>query len=85
VKREGLAAVPLCVTDKTSVAVFGVPWRTLRAWLDAAGIPYTKIGRRPIVRVDRVLDAIDRMSGAAPRDDWSEQAVVDRIAAGRRR
>jgi hypothetical protein len=69
---------PLCVSDKTSLAVLGVPWRTLRSFLDEHQIPSARMGRRRVVRLDVLFEALDKVSGAPHRPVWSPLAAVDK-------
>jgi hypothetical protein len=82
VKAPPLAVVAAAiVSDTTSLAVLGLTGRQFRAFLREQAVPHTKIGRRTVARVDRVLDAIDRLSGAEPaRAPWSEDDVIARAA-----
>lgn len=73
------AVAAVTVSDRTCVAIFGIEWRTLRAWLDENGVPIRRIGRRPVVRIADVLAALE---GDAPA--WNEDEIVARAAAGRR-
>ena len=65
----GPAVAPATVTDRTCLAVLGVPWRTLRGWLDERGVRYGRIGRRPVVRVDVVLRELDGAEVGRALDD----------------
>jgi hypothetical protein len=77
------AVTPLCVTDRTCVTIFGVPWTSLRPWLIERGVAIVHIGRRPVVRVDAVLAAIDCNAGVTSQPQLTEDQIVA-IAAGRR-
>jgi len=80
--RQCVAIAPIIVSDRTCDATLGVPWRALRAWCAARKIPITRIGRRSVVCVDAVLDA---MQGSPPEPSapaWDAAAVV-RAAARR--
>jgi hypothetical protein len=77
------APIAVTVSDRTSLAVLGVPWRTLRTFLQERGIPIAKIGRRPVVRLDLVLAALGGET-AAPVSTWSEDDVLALAASGKR-
>jgi hypothetical protein len=81
VKAPRPAPAALTVSDRTCEAVFGVNWRTLRTFLQQRHIAYQKIGRRPVVRVDVVLAALD--PSAAPAA--VTEATIIELAAGRGR
>jgi hypothetical protein len=74
---------PAVVSDATSLAVLGLTPRQFRAFLIAQSVPHAKIGRRTVARLDRVLEVIDRLSGARITAPWNEDEIIAR-AAGRR-
>ena len=69
------APTPIVVTDRTAPELLGLTPRSYREWLRAAGIPHATICRRTVARVEHIVDAIDRLSGAEPRPTWSEDAA----------
>jgi hypothetical protein len=76
---------PITVSDATALAVVGLTPRQFRAFVREQGIPRVRVGRRTLVRVDRLLEAIDRLSGATPRPcaaAWDEQATIEAAARG---
>ena len=73
-KISSTSVAPITVSDRTCMLVFGIEWRVLRAWLDEQGIPYSRIGRRPVVRVAAVVAALE---GEARYD---ENEIVRRAA-----
>jgi hypothetical protein len=73
------------VSDATSMAVLGLTPRQYRAFLVERGVPHFKAGRRTLARLDRILEAADRLSGAAPRAAWNEAEVIAEAARGGRR
>lgn len=80
-KRPPLMPAAVTASDRTCIAIFGVPWRTLKAFLELRGIPYGHVGRRPVVRVDLVLAALE----GAEHPVWNEQETIERAARGGRR
>lgn len=80
-KRPTMAPAAVTVSDRTCEAVLGVPWRTLRAFLQERGIAIPRIGRRPVVRVDAVLAALE---GSEARPAWDPDKVVELAARSRR-
>jgi hypothetical protein len=71
-----IAVAPIVVTDRTCAAVLGVSWRTLRGWCAEREIPVGHIGRRPCVRIDRVLAALDGSAEQPPAGAWSVDSLV---------
>ena len=80
--KRPLLTEPVTFTDATAPAIVGLSARQLRLFVVRHAVPHCRSGRRMIIRVDRFLEAVDRLSGAEPRDSWSEDAVV-RMAAAR--
>ncbi len=79
-----IAAV--CFTDRTCVQVVGLTWRQALPFCREHGIPIAKCGRRSLVRLDRFLEAVDRIAGAEPREQYDEDSVVaDAASDGGRR
>jgi hypothetical protein len=84
------ALQPVTVSDRTCEAVLGVSWRPLRQLLRDRGITYARIGRRPVVRVSVVLDALE-VSEPSRKDAvaharavaWNEEEIIARAAARR--
>jgi hypothetical protein len=73
------------VTDATALSVVGLSPRQFRAFVRVHGIPHVRSGRRTLVRVDRLLEVVDRLSGAPARASdaaWDEGAVVAAAARG---
>ena len=77
-------ATAIVVSDATAPAVLGLTGRQFRAFLREHDVAHAKIGRRTVARVDRVLEALDRLAGAIPLAAWSEDNVVALAARGRR-
>jgi hypothetical protein len=85
--RVGLIA-PVLVSDATSFAIVGLTPRQFRAFVREHGVPHAKIGRRTVVRLDRLLEVHDRLSGAEPRRPsaaWDEDTIVAMAARPRAR
>jgi hypothetical protein len=96
-----LAIAPAVVSDLTAPAVIGLEPRHFREFLRAANIPHAVVGRRAIVRVDQILEAVERLSrqGLPPQsapeendersddDDGATDLTADDVLAqvGRRR
>src|SRR5579859_3578274 len=76
-KKPPFTLAAVTVSDRTCEAVFGVPWRSLRQFLQRRGIPYLKIGRRPVVRVDAVLVELEKLAGNGWTDRDIEAAIGD--------
>ncbi len=83
--KTPLLASAVVVSDATALAVVGLTARQFRTFVREHGVPYARVGRRTLARVDHILAALDRLSGAtAPA--WSEAAVIEAAArAGRKR
>ena len=77
--RGAIVPSPITVSDRTSVAVFGLPWRTLRTFCREHDVPVRRVGRRPLVRVDDVLRALDGTEPGA----WSEERMFRMMASGK--
>lgn len=77
-KQRPPAVVAVVVSDATSLAVVGLTPRQFRAFLREQSVPHAKVGRRTVARVDRVLEAIDRLSGTNVRAPWSEEETIRR-------
>ena len=70
-------------SDRTCVAIFGVPWRTVRALCRKHGITVARAGRRPVVLVADVLRALglgDVEPSSTKRPKWDEAAAVQLYA-----
>jgi hypothetical protein len=79
----GTAGVPsVTFTDEHALAATGLEPRRFRELVKARGIPFARVGRRMVVRVDDWLRAVDALSGAAPRPApaWDEQATIEAAA-----
>jgi hypothetical protein len=89
--RTGLGTgvvLPILVSDATSFAVAGLTPRQFCAFVRKHRIPFAKDRRRTLVRVDRLLEAIDRLSGegpSRPRAALTEDQVVAMAARPRAR
>jgi hypothetical protein len=81
--RATVVVGALLVTDLTSLPVCGLTPRQFRTFLHDHDVPRCKIGRRTVVRVDRLLEVIDRLSGRRPSPDWSEEETIARAARSR--
>jgi hypothetical protein len=69
----------ILVSDATALATVGLTPRQFRAFIKAHDIPRIRAGRRTLVRLDRLLEVIDRLSGAAPKPSaasWNEAGVI---------
>jgi hypothetical protein len=68
-----ISVAPATATDRTAHLVFGLEPRAFRNMIVARGIRHARIGRRLIVRVDDVLEALDALAAqqgtGAPRRD----------------
>ena len=77
------------VSDATSLAAVGLTPRQFKAFVREHAVPHAKVGRRTVARLDRILEAIDRLSGVAeprlPASAWDEAAVVAIAARPRSR
>jgi hypothetical protein len=80
VKPPPIAAA-VTFTDATAPAVVGLTPRQLRAFVREHNVPHARVGRRLVIRVDRYLEAIDRLSGVASREAWCEADLVRRMGA----
>ena len=83
--KGALAIAAVTFTDRTCFAATGLTWRQFKPFALERGIPIARAGRRPIVRVDHFLAAVDASSGTTPRRSalaWDEDAAVE--AAARR-
>lgn len=69
-------AAPLTVSDASAPAVVGLTPRQFRRFVHEKGIPCVRVGRRTLVRADLLLEAIDRLSGSAPRAVPLDEAAV---------
>jgi len=65
------------------MACVGLTSRQFRAFVREHHVPHARIGRRTCARLDHVLAAIDRLSGA-DLPQWNEGDVIRRAASGRR-
>jgi hypothetical protein len=72
--RAPVGVAPVTCTDRTCFQVFGLEWRTLRTFLDVHGIRYQYVGRRPVVLVSAVLEAL-----VADRRTWTEADTAREI------
>jgi hypothetical protein len=77
----GMGAIPVVlVSDATSLAALGLSARQFKRFVREHAVPHAKVGRRTVARLDRILEAIDRLSGVAesrrPASAWDEAAVV---------
>jgi hypothetical protein len=81
--RAALVA-PVTFTDLNAEAVTGLKARPFREFVREHHIPHARVGRRIVVRVDRFLEAIDRLSGAKPLAAWSEDNVIELAVRGHR-
>jgi hypothetical protein len=80
-----VAAAPLVISDASAPAVVGLTARQFRAFVREHGLPAVKAGRRTLVRAEVLLEAIDRLSGSAPRpagDALDEDTIVELAARG---
>jgi hypothetical protein len=83
-----IAVAPVAVTDRTAPAVLGLEPRVFRAFIASRRIPHARIGRRVVVCVSDVLDAIDALAteqghGTArpSRDLDANELTADEILA----
>jgi hypothetical protein len=78
--RAAVVLAAVVISDATSLAALGLTGRQFKAFVREHAIPHAKVGRRTVARLDRVLEAIDRLSGVAeprrPASSWDEAAVV---------
>ena len=67
--KPAVTATPVTVTDLTSFDLVGLDGRQLRHFVTKNAIAHVAHGQRIIVRVDVLLEAIDRLAstGAAPK------------------
>jgi hypothetical protein len=73
------------VSDLTAPAVLGLPHaRAFLPFLTALDVPSAKVGRRRFARLDLILAALDRLSGATPVP-WSEAEMIRRAITPVRR
>jgi hypothetical protein len=68
-----IAVAPVTVTDRTAHLVLGLEPPALRALVSSRGIRHVRVGRRLLVRVDDILEALDTMA--------IEQGTVGTMAA----
>jgi hypothetical protein len=83
--KPACAPVAVVVSDLTSLAVLGLTARQFKAFLRERQVPHFRQGRRTLARVDRVLEALDRLAGAQPLPEWNEASVIELAARGGRR
>jgi len=81
----GMGAIPVVlVSDATALPAVGLSPRQFKAFVREHAVPHAKVGRRTVARLDRILEAIDRLSGVAePRRSvsaWDEAAIVEMAA-----
>jgi hypothetical protein len=67
---------PITFSDRTCLDLWGVEWRVMLRFLNERGIHVSKIGRRPAVRVDVVLRALDGETTGAELLPWNEAEVI---------
>jgi hypothetical protein len=85
VKAHPVTAAPITVSDATALAVVGLSPRQFRRFVTEQSIPFVRVGRCTVVRVDRLLEVFDRLSGASPRPAttaWDEEAVIAAAVRG---
>jgi hypothetical protein len=76
-----LAVLAVLVNDETAYAVLGWRARRFRSFVRKHKVPHFKDGRRTVVRLDRILEVVDRLSGAQPQPAaWCEDTIVARAA-----
>jgi hypothetical protein len=83
--RAGHPVAALVVSDLTAAAIVGMSGRQLRRFVAEHAVPHCVWRRHVYVRADRLLEALDRLSGAAPLRQWDEGAVVEMAARGARK
>jgi hypothetical protein len=80
----GMGAIPVVlVSDATALPAVGLSPRQFKTFVREHAVPHAKVGRRTVARLDRILEAIDRLSGVAePRRpaSWDEAAIVEMAA-----
>jgi hypothetical protein len=80
VKAPTVTAAPVTFTDANAPAVAGMTPRQCREFVHKNNIPFARAGRRMLIRVDRFLEVVDRLSGAEPHHVYDESAVIERAA-----
>lgn len=82
-----IAVYPITISDATSLAVVGLTGRQFRAFVRKYKISFATVGRRMLVRVDLLLEVVNRLSGATSISKavvWDEDATVQAAALGKR-
>ena len=80
--RSTPALPAVVISDQTAFAVVGLDARQFRRFLRENNVAHTTVHRHPLARLDDFLAALDRLSGAEQRSDWSEERMIAR-ATGR--
>lgn len=82
---EALIVQPAAVSDRTSAAVLGLDARPYREFLVREQVPFARVGRRVVARLDLVLAALDRVAAREGEGESDVPAApssgVDRILA----
>jgi hypothetical protein len=81
-KAAAPALAAVCFSDRTSLAVVGVPWGAAKRFCKERGVAIHKCGRRSLVRIDAFLAALEG-NRAGDVDGYDEDAVVARAAGVR--
>lgn len=81
-RRQIVAAA--VVSDLTSWEILGLTARQYRQWLVDHQVPHETWRRHVFARVDHVLAALDRASGAGSASSLTEDDVVRLAARGSR-
>jgi hypothetical protein len=84
VRAPALVVAAALVSDRNCVQVLGVEWRPLVRWAGEQGIAVRKIGRRPTLRLDAILAALDG-DAMAPAEEYDEEKIVQLAARRGRR
>lgn len=80
--------VSLVVSDATALAALGLTPRQFRDFVREHAIPFARVKGRMLVRADRLLEAIDRLSGVDRRSlapTLDDDTVIAMAARPRRR
>lgn len=78
--KSPIPVAPVFVGPLNCEQVLSTPWRSLKAWCSEKKIPIGRIGRRPVVRLDLILQALD---GGTVAREVDEDKIIE-LAARRK-
>jgi len=74
---------PVLVTQVTAPAVLGIPRRVFLALLKSRNIPFAKLGRLHVARLDDVLAALGLDTPSASTPQWTPAKLTETLAPKR--